>query len=185
MSDNINRTFATDSGMLALWEPHHFQNITDYDSWEHELLDDADISRHIQQGAFVPINIQSDGAFQCVVRAASAEVPATLSDRECRYLVVSSEPYLFRSRGTVAISGIEHISQSPDKSTGSFPLRAGDWAVTIHLIDWPSEPGAKSPDGNPTSTALSDFVILLNPAATQTRYRTKVDTFENPGNEGT
>jgi hypothetical protein len=180
MSDNINRTFATNSGMLALWSPQDFQNITDYDSWERELLDDTDISRHIQQGAFVPVNIQSDGSYQCVVRSASAGVSAKLSDRERRYLVVSSEPYLFRSGDTVAISGIEHISRSPDESAASFPLSAGDWAVTVHLIDWPSEPGAKSPDGNPTSTALSDFVILLNPATAETRYRTKIDTFEKP-----
>ena len=183
MSDNINNTFATDAGMLALWSPENFHNITDYDSWERELLDEADISRHIEQGAFVPINIQSDGAYQCVVRAASSGVPATLSNRERRYLVVSSEPYLFRSRDTVAICGIEHISRSPEEPAAFFALPAGDWAVTVHLIDWPSEPGAISPDGNPTSTALSDFVILLNPTTTQARYRTKMETFEKSGND--
>ena len=182
MNDQLCRAFATASGMLALWEPHHFDGITDYDTWEPELLEDTDISRHIQQGAFVPINIHADGAFQCAVRVGTAGSPAVLSERERRYLVVSSEPYLFRSRDRVAISGLEHIGRSPGESASFIPLASGDWAVTIHLIEWTGEPGAQTPDGQPTATALADFVVLLNPAAAGTHFRTKVDTFEEPGN---
>lgn len=180
MNEDINRTFATGSGMLAAWSPQHFREITDYDSWERELLEDEDITRHIREGAFVPINIQSDGAFQCVVRVGGSGVSATLSEREKRYLVVSSQPYLFRSDGTLAISGIEYVAGSPEESVASIPLPRGDWAVTVHLIDWPGEPGARSADGTPASTALSDFVVLLNPVTAETRYRTSLDTFEKP-----
>jgi hypothetical protein len=105
-----------------------------------------------------------------------------LSGREERYLLVSSEPYLFRSRGILAISGLEHIGRSPGESGASVPLAAADWAATVHLIDWPEEPGAKTPDGKPAPTALPDFVVLLNPAAPGTQFRTKVDTYEKPGN---
>src|SRR5450432_1098091 len=113
MSIQLCRSFATDSGMLALWEPNHFEGITDYDAWERELLEDTDISRHIQQGAFVPLNIHADGSFQCAIRVGTIDAPASLSERERRYLTVSSEPYLFRSRDRVAISGLEHIGRSP------------------------------------------------------------------------
>jgi hypothetical protein len=164
--------------MLALWERHQFDKITDYDSWERELLDDADISRHIQQGAFVPLNIHADGAYMCAIRIGSAAIPAVLSERERRYLFLSSEPYLFRSRGTLAISGLEHIGHSPGEVASFLPLASGDWTVTVHLIEWTEEPGAKTPDGQPSATALSDFVVLLNPATADTRHRTKVDTFE-------
>jgi len=68
----------TDSGMVAVWQPEQFHGIVDYDTWERELLEDADISRHIQNGAFVPLNVHADGAYECAIRAGSAETPATL-----------------------------------------------------------------------------------------------------------
>ena len=146
------------------------------------LLEDTDIARHIQQGAFVPLNIHADGSFQCAIRVGTAATPASLSERERRYLTVSSEPFLFRSRDRIAISGLEHIGRSPGEAASFISLASGDWAVTIHLVDWTEEPGAKTPDGKPTATALADFVVLLNPAAADTHFRTKVDTYERPGN---
>jgi hypothetical protein len=181
MDDLLRRVIATDSGMVALWEPQRFYSVTDYGAWERELLEDADISRHIQQGAFVPINIHADGAYDCAIRNGSDSMPATLSDREHRYLTVSSEPYLFRSNGTLAISGLEHIGRSPGDSASFLALSGGNWAATIHLIDWTQEPGAKSHDGKPSKTALPDFIVLLNPSPAEIGFRTKVDTFEPHG----
>jgi len=177
LNDLLRRVFATDSGMIALWEPQRFSNITDYGTWERELLEDTDISRHIDQGAFVPLNIHADGAYDCAIRHGTGEAPATLSDREQRFLTVSSEPYLFRSNGMLAISGLEYIGRTPGNSASFLALSSGDWTATIHLIDWTQEPGAKSKDGKPTKAALPDFVVLLNPSAAEIRYRMKVDTF--------
>jgi len=168
--------------MVAVWQPEQFHDIVDYDSWERELLEDSDISRHIQQGAFVPLNVHADGAYECVIRIGDATTQATLSERESCYLLVSSEPYLFRSRGVLAISGLEHIGRSPGVSGASIPLEAADWAATVHLIDWPEEPGAKTADGRPAPTALPDFIVILNPATPGTQFRIKIDTYEKPGN---
>jgi hypothetical protein len=178
MNDLLRRVFGTDSGMVALWEPQHFDGITSYESWERELLEDLDISRHILQGAFVPLNIHADGGYDCAIRVGDVGAPAMLSEREHRYLLASSEPYLFRSIGSLAISGLEHIGRSPGDEASIVSLPSGDWAATVHLIDWAQEAGAKSPNGKPTSTALPNFVVFLNPPAADTRYRTKVDTFE-------
>jgi hypothetical protein len=184
MDDKIRGLFSTASGMLALWEPGHFQQITDYLSWESELCEDEDILRHIQEGAFVPLNIQADGAFECEVRVGNVERPSAISSRELPYLTVSSEPYFFRSRGRLAISGLEHIGAEPGKAAAFLALGIGDWAVTVHLIEWTSEPGALGEDGKPTPSAMADFVVLLNPASpgasAGTQYRTKVNTFERP-----
>jgi hypothetical protein len=180
MNDLLRRVFGTDSGMVALWEPRHFDSITSYESWERELLEDMDISRHIHQGTFVPLNVHADGAYDCAIRIGDINASATLSERERQYLLVSSEPYLFRSTGSLAISGLEHIGRSPGDAASLVSIPSGNWAATVHLIDWAQEPGAKSPNGKPTSTALPDFVVFLNPPAADTRYRTKVDTFEAP-----
>ncbi|MDX8052669.1 hypothetical protein SK571_25065 [Lentzea sp. BCCO 10_0798] len=45
-------------------------------------------------GAFVPVNIGSDGAFQVVARVGSASTAASLPPRERQHVLVSSEPYL-------------------------------------------------------------------------------------------
>lgn len=78
VTDSLRRVFATDSGMLALWEPQRFRGITDYDTWERELLDDADITRHIQEGSFVPF-INADEAYDCVIRIGTVNKPASLA----------------------------------------------------------------------------------------------------------
>jgi hypothetical protein len=181
MNDLLRRVFVTDCGMLALWQPEQFRNVVDYVTWEPELLEDADIFRHIQQGALVPINVESDGAFECTVRAGSDGMSATLSDRENRYRLASSEPYLFRSLGVLSISGIEHIDRSPREASSSVPLAAGDWVVTVHFLDWTQEPGAQTADGKPAPGTLPDFVVLLDPATPGMRFRTKITTFERLG----
>jgi len=53
--------------MCALWRPARFGDVTDYDRWERELLDDADLSRHVRAGSVAPINIGSDGTFTVLV----------------------------------------------------------------------------------------------------------------------
>jgi hypothetical protein len=166
-------TARTDAGMWLLWQPEAFSTVHDYDSWAVELEDDADILGHIDRGDCVPINIGHDMAAAFVVRAAGPAGVAVLTDRESAYLVATSEPYLFVSEGSVALSGIEHAGVEP---SGEVELSPGRWAVTVHLISWDDEPGMKV-DGRPAPDALPDFVVLLNPANELQQFRTELATF--------
>lgn len=88
---------ATDAGMVGMWSRAAFMDVVDYDTWEMALLDDEDIAGHIAAGAFVPVNIGADGAFQVAARVGSTSAPVGPTDRERRYLVASSDPYVFIS----------------------------------------------------------------------------------------
>ena len=179
--NSLRGTYVTDSGMLALWDPEHFAGITSYETWETELLEDEDIARHIAQGAYVPINIQSDGAFECEVRIGDEYMRSDLTPRESQYLAVSSQPYLYCSHGKACISGVEHVQGNPPKIISSLSLPNGNYSVSVHLLNWDTEPGAKGADGKPTAGALPDFLILLNPVtANTTNFRKSVETFARP-----
>jgi hypothetical protein len=170
----------TDAGMFALWNPARFAAIDSYEAWEDALLEDEDIARHIRAGDLVPVNIGADGAFGFAVRTGPSET-TTLTSRERRYLGVSSQPYLYRSAGTACLSGIEHIWADPGPDIATLVIPAGPWAVTIHLIDWAAEPGARDQHGRPGPTALPDFVMLICPPEGDISYRTELQTFVRPG----
>lgn len=172
-------TYPTDSGMHCLWDQAAFASVNDYDSWARELLDDADIGRHIAAGALVPLNIGSDGAMEVEVRVGSPGAAAEVTDREAKYLIVGSEPYRLRAAGPVGVSGIEHVAATVGPGVGAIPLPPGEYAVTVHLIAWDEEPGMKTDDG-PAAGALPDYLVLVNPAPAGASYRTAVRTFESP-----
>lgn len=169
--------YPTGSGMHCLWDQAAFAAVTDYDSWERELLNDSDIIRHITAGHLVPLNIGSDGAMEVEVRLGSPAAPAALNDRETKYLIVGSQPYKLTSTSQVAVSGIEYVAAPPESDVGTFSLPAGDYAVTVHLIAWDEEPGMQTDDG-PAEGALPDYVVLINPATTKSGFRTEVSTFD-------
>lgn len=170
---------ATDAGMYALWTPSRFTGITDYETWENALLEDDDITQRVQAGELVPINIGGDGAFQFLVRVSTASQAPALTSRERQHLLASSQPYRYLSDGTARLSGIEHIRADPGPATPTLTVPAGPSAVTIHLIDWGAEPGAKDARGKPASWALPDFVVLINPEdTTGNPYRTRLRTFD-------
>ncbi|MEV4600516.1 hypothetical protein AB0K15_24320 [Amycolatopsis sp. NPDC049253] len=173
----ITGVMATDAGMFGLWSPAAFAYIVDYDTWESDLLKDDDISRHITAGAFVPVNIGDDGAFQVLARVGSASASADFTQRERRFLLVSSEPYLFITDGNARISGIEHLGARSDAGL-HVPLPPGRWTVTIALLEWDAEPGQMDADGQPARTALPDFTLLINPAQAAGHYRTEIQTFD-------
>ena len=151
---------ATDAGIGALWALGSFPGIVDYDSWEAELLEDEDITRHITAGALVPVNIRSDGAFQVIARIGEA---AHLTERELKHLVVSSEPYLLVTTTDAVISGLEHVGAEVDEGV-RLQLPPGRWSVTICMLDCEEEP---------------DFTILITPEDQPDRkYRTNVQTFD-------
>jgi hypothetical protein len=164
MTIHLRKVLATDSGMFAVWERTGFAHIVDYDSWEKELLEDANIARHIKSGALVPIDFGSDGVCEFELRVGGFEQKAALTSRERDYLTVSSALYRLRSSGTVCLSGIEYIGRELEsEGVGVLEIPAGEYAVTVHMIAWDGEPGAKDAQGNPGPNALPDFVVLANP----------------------
>lgn len=180
MVETVSGVVTTDAGMCALWTPAAFDSITDYDAWERELLEDADISRHVRAGSVVPINIGSDGTFAVLVRTASGHKTVALTERETRFVMVSSQPYLFQTEGGAFVSGLEHICRDPGQPALPVRLSPGRWEVTVHLIDWEAEPGAKGPSGRPAPGALPDFLVLVNPASSTERFRQELATFDPP-----
>lgn len=171
--------YPTDSGMHCLWDQSAFASVNDYDSWASELLEDTDIARHIAAGHYVPISIGSDGAMEIEVRLGTPDSPAALMDRESKYLVVKSDPYRLHSTGAAGVCGIEYVAMPPSSDVGSIALQPGDYAVTVHLIAWDEEPGMQTDDG-PAPGALSDYVVLINPATPGTQFRTSIETFDRP-----
>jgi hypothetical protein len=159
----ISLTARTDAGMLALWNPARFSAITSYQAWEHALLNDQDITRHIQAGDLAPINIGGDGAFAFLVRA-DPPGPVVLTRREQRYLLAFSQPYLYQSAGAACLSGIEDISAAPGPAVATLTVPPGQCAVTIHLIDWAAEPGAKDQHGRANTSSTTRLRHLHLPA---------------------
>jgi len=170
---------ATDAGMHTLWNPSRFTSITSYETWEDALLEDDDITAHVRAGELVPINIGGDGAFQFLVRVGTQGHAPELTSRESQHLLASSQPYLYLSDGSAFLTGIEHIRADPGPGALALTIPAGPNAVTIHLIDRDSEPGAGEAHGQAASEALPDFAVLINPASTTGGpYRTRLQTFD-------
>ena len=176
-TNRLRGAFATDAGMHCLWRPAAFADVRDYDAWERQLGEDADILRHIAAGDVVPINIGADGAFEIEVRVGSADSPAILSGRERAYLDAESRPYRFTSDGELRLSGIEHVCADPGAHVGRLALVPGEYSVVVRLISWDREPGMRSSDGRPSPGALPDFVVTVNPASDQAEFRADLRTF--------
>lgn len=167
-------TAHTDAGMLCLWSPAAFSDVSDYDRWEsrvNERLDDA-----IRQGEVVPVNIQSDGAYG--VRVAFA--PDGFTKREIAHLAVVSEPYLFvTADGATYISGIEGVGDA-DQAPIKVVLTPGRHVVHVAMVAWNDEPGMQRADGSPHPDALADFVVMIAPEVQPLTYRTREQTFDPP-----
>lgn len=170
-------TVATGAGMFGLWSPPMFRGVVDYGTWEAELLEDQDIHRHVVDGVFVPINLQSDGAFHFLVRIGTPALPADLTVRESEFLVVSADPYLFVATDGAILSGIEHAGARPGPHL-AIPVPPGRWEVVVHLVDWTAEPGMQDGRGDPLPGSLPDFTILMNPERGPALYRAAVETFD-------
>lgn len=174
----LSEAVRTDAGMFGVWQPEHFAGVTTLDDWEDEVAEDDALLRHVEAGAFVPINIGGDGAFQFTVRR--VETPGRLTERESRYRLVSSKPYLLVTKGPAALGGLEAVGPYSGAGSVDLPTEAGRYAVTVHLIDWMAEPGASGPDGKPTPGALPDFVVEICPEAGGEEFRLRLDTFDRP-----
>lgn len=165
----MKSVLSTDAGMHLLWDRAQFGSVHDYDSWSLELENDADITRHIEAGAAVPINIDGDGAYLFDVRLRDHDGP-TLSDDEDRRLVARSDPYRFRSEGHVDVSGIEFVQAEPDpQRVLSIAIAPGLYDVTIHLLDYDDVP--ERGDDHP------DFIVVLEPGSAPSP-RLSIETFD-------
>ena len=126
----------------------------------------------------MPINIRSDGAFQFLVRVGTRPVPRADQPREGIPNGLL-EPYLYLSDGTACLSGIEYIGADLGPTMTTLAVPAGPCAVTIHLIEWDAEPGAKDARGDPAPGALPDYAVLISPGgATANPYRIQLQTFD-------
>jgi hypothetical protein len=175
----ISALVATSAGLCGLWQPQRFLDVTELETFEDEVADNAALERHIRAGAFVPINVGGDGAFQVELRG--VEGPGRLSSRERTYRLVSSEPYLLISEGSVELGGLEAVGgySGADKTEAS--LDPGRYAVVVHLIEWEAEPGSRDEHGEPTASALPDFIVeIFEERPGELTYRSKVRTFERP-----
>lgn len=159
--------------MLALWRGTAFEDVDGYDAWEervNERLSDA-----IRSGELVPIGIQGDGAFG--VRVAVA--PEAATDRETRYAVVTSEPYLLvADRGPIYLSGLEAVG-TPRLAPITLSVPEGRYAVRATIIAWDEEPGMRTSDG-PAPDALPDFLVVVAPADGTESFRASDVTFDPP-----
>ncbi|MFI6101090.1 hypothetical protein ACIA8G_36565 [Lentzea sp. NPDC051213] len=174
---DISSPIATDAGLFGLWRSSAFSHVVSLDQWEDDVAEDASLLQHIARGAFAPINIGGDGAFQFHLRG--TQEPGNLTARERSHLLVSSQPYLLKSDGLLELGGLEGVGSYAGADTVAIPLDAGEYGVVVHLIDWRAENGAVGPDGEPTAEALPDFVVEVCPAAGG-QYRLDVHTFDRP-----
>lgn len=180
----LGGVYATDAGMLCLWEPAAFGGVVDYDTWDAELCEDADVLRHIKAGHLVPINTDSgvDGAFAVILRVGDAAQPAVLTEREAGYILAESQPYRLTCSGRICLCGLEHVEQVPGRRVGCLPAPEGEYVVKLYFIAWDDELGMKDRKGRPKPGALPDFVLLVNPKpkGQRVRYRTKLHALESP-----
>jgi hypothetical protein len=168
-------TVSTAAGMLALWRGSAFTEVDGYDAWEERV--NQRLAEAIQTGELVPIGIQGDGAFG--VRVAVA--PDRATERETRYAVVTSQPYLLiADGGPILLSGVEAVGDAPS-SPVTLTLPAGRYAVRATIVGWDEEPGARGRDGLPGPNALADFLVCITPSAEDEPFRTSETTFDPPG----
>ena len=168
-------TVATDGGMLALWRGSAFADVDGYEAWEERV--NERLAEAIQSGELVPVGIRGDGAFG--VRVAVA--PDAATERELRYTVVTSEPYLLvADGGAIFLSGIEAVGNA-QSSPVTLSLAQGRYAVRASIVAWDEEPGGRGPDGLPTPNALPDFLVLIALSDGSEAFRTTEITFDPPG----
>lgn len=175
----VSRAVATDAGLFGIWRTSAFAHVSELDQWEDEVADDSALSRQIADGAFVPINIGGDGAFQVAVRGVDS--PGHLSERERNYLIASSEPYLLMSDGELELGGIEGVGNYTGVETVEISLDSGRYAAVVHLLDWQAEPGSRGSDGKPSPNSLPDFIVeIYVDTREHLEYRVEIETFERP-----
>lgn len=162
----------TGAGLCALWDPSRFTDVVELEQWEDLFCEDESIVRLITEGAFVPLNIGGDGAFQVAVRTES------LTARERNVLAATSQPYQLITQGRMQLGGLEEIGSCVGGAT-EFAFDAGIYSVIVHLIDSGADAASVDADGKLTAEALPDFIVTITSTTPENGvvYRTDVRTF--------
>jgi hypothetical protein len=169
----MRKSLSTGSGMWGVWNYEFYRKIKNFDDWSSYFEEDSDIAAQIKNKKFVPINVNSDGIFEFAVKY--AEKP---DERESKYLLASSKPYIIENSGVLKVSGIEFIEADVrDDKCITIEIPKGTYSVIIHLIDWKAEPNALDEKGLPTDKALPDFIIEINSAGTNMEGNAALKTF--------
>lgn len=169
---DIRASLPTDSGMHGIWDPNAFKDLCSFEAWEKTFVNDPDIEASIKTGSFVPIYVHSDGTPLINVRIGRNESMATLTPAETQHVRNESDPFLFLSTGTLAVSGIEYIGGRGPTTARMTPLESGRWSVRVFDLAAP-----EGPDGKPLPE-IPDFVVLVNPESSPAlKYRESVETF--------
>jgi len=154
----LKKTLSTNSGMWSIWNYEFYKTIENYDDWSNFFEEDINIIEQIKNKKFVPVNINADGVFEFEVKYAEK-----LNERERKYLLVSSKPYIIENSGILKVSGIEFVkNEIKDINCISLEIPKGTYSVVVHLIDWKAEPDVLNDKGFPTDKALPDFIIEIN-----------------------
>lgn len=173
---DVSHAVVTSAGLFGLWRASAFDHVNELEQWENEVAKDSALERRISDGAFVPINVGGNGAFQITVRG--VDTPGNLNERERAYLLVSSDPYLLVSDGALELGGLEAVGNYSGAEKEQLPLDSGKYAAVVHLVDWQEEPGSQTADGEPTEDALPDFIVEVFGPKDGQAFRTKVETFD-------
>ena len=174
MNSEYKKELSTMSGMWGIWDYDTYKDIDDYEKWEKLFCEDEDIENQIAAKTFVPLYVHENG-----IRAFTVKINGQLSEREEKYAFMKSDRYLIKTSGKVVISGIENINAQIREDTLPILLTAGIYSVSAYLIAWDNEPGAILENGEVSSDALSDFVVLISSEPDENYpYRTSVNTFK-------
>ena len=152
------KTLLTNSGMWILWDYSSYSYIDSYDDWSDVFEEEEDIVKAIERKKIVPINIGSDGVFDF-----SVKLNEELTEREKKYLLVSSKNYVINSSGKLMLSGIEYIDGAiKENNYISIETSKGYHRVRINLIDWKKEPASLDENNLPSKDSLPDFIIEID-----------------------
>ena len=164
----------TNKSMWSLWDHNQYKNIKSRYESEDFFKEEKDVVKQIELSKFVPIYINSDGEFQFRVK-----IDEDLSERESKYVIATSKPYLFKTEGKAYLSGIEFIEDEVlETEVIELNLKNSSYEVVVNIIEWDQEPGMRLPDGSAAENALPDFIVVLKSIKKETKnYKKDIDTF--------
>jgi hypothetical protein len=170
------KVLATDSGMWGIWDYYTYSHIDSYEDWDKIFYENINIEKQIVQNTFVPINIRQDGSFEFQVK-----INDKLDNREEKYLLVKSKPYLFQTAGKIKLCGIEKIEKNiKENDCLTLDIEKGKYTINICLIQWDQEPNMRLENGTPKPNALPDFIVLINSVENENiEYNKNIETFKN------
>jgi hypothetical protein len=82
--------------------------------------------------------VGADGVFEVLIRWGFSG--SGITEREGRYVLVSSDPYLLVSPGVLYLGGLEEAGDLPGKDANRIELPRGRYSAVVHLVDWKADP---------------------------------------------